>query len=550
MVMNKKIIATLLSLCFFASAISVKAQKKYWVNFTDKNGTPYSTNNPLAFVSQACIDRHERYNIPFHVSDLPVNPNYIAQVAAIPSVQVVYASKWLNGLVVSIPDASVLTSISSLSCVASTSLVNRYKANVPEIKPIPGLVQRTTETTTLGYQYGGSYAQNHQLGVDCLHEQGKRGMGITIAVMDNGFLNLDKVDLFDTLRAYGNIKGTYNVVDGGKDVYNSGSHGTMVMSCLAACKPGVAIGSAPLSSYWLIKTEDNESEHIIEEYNWVRGAEFADSVGAMILTTSLGYNTFDNPAENHTFQTLDGKTAPMSIASTMAARKGIFVATAAGNEGGNSAWGGRIVVAADADSVCTVGAVDPTGAYSALSGRGPTYDGRIKPDLAAVGYGAWVCNEWGSCFYGNGTSFSTPILAGAVACFMDAHRWIPNFNNMRILDTLKHFASKANNPDTLVGWGITNVCTMPVGIKKHTLNQIEFSVYPNPFNSKISVDVNANHKINSIQLLNVLGEIIETKTPKISDQKIEFNTAELPAGIYFVKVNTSSGVGIKKVIKQ
>ncbi|MBX3164441.1 MAG: S8 family peptidase [Bacteroidetes bacterium] len=550
--MNKKIVATLLSVCFFASAISLSAQKKYWVNFTDKNGTPYSVNMPWDFVSQACIYRHIKYNIPFHVSDLPVNPSYVAQVAAIPSVQVVYASKWLNGVVVSVPDVSVLTNINALNCVASTSVVNRYKAVVPETNANTGFLQRPAETTTAsGYQYGGSYAQNHQLGVDCLHEQGSRGLGITIAVLDNGFLNVDKVDVFDTLRAYGNIKGTYNVVHGGTDVYNSGSHGTMVLSCLAACKPGVAIGSAPMANYWLLQTEDNASEHIIEEYNWIRGAEFADSVGAMILTTSLGYIDFDNPAANHSFSTLDGKTAPMSIAATMAARKGIFVATAAGNEGNNLAWGRRIAVAADADSICSVGAVDSLGAYASFSGRGKTYDGRIKPDLVAVGWNAWICNEAGNCFWGNGTSFATPILAGAVACFMSAHPFEPEYNNIKILDTLKSLATKANNPDTLVGWGITNVCAIPVGINKHSRNQIEFSVYPNPVNSLVYVNVNSTHyKVNAVQLLNVLGEIIETKTPKISDTKIELNTSGLSAGIYFIKVNTSAGVATKKIIKQ
>ena len=318
---------------------------------------------------------------------------------------------------------------------------------------------------------------------------------------------------------------------------------------MAANKPGVILGSAPDSFYWLLRTEDVNFETISEEYNWIRGAEFADSVGADILTTSLGYTQFDNSTQNHNYSTLNGKTAPMSIAATIAARKGLFVLNSAGNEGGGS-WQ-YIGVPADADSVCTVGAVDSLGIVANFSSTGPTFDGRIKPDLVARGVGAWVCFSSGQCGPGNGTSFATPILAGAIACFWQSHS---NYNNIKLLDTLKKIASNAINPNNSIGWGITNMCTIPVGIENQSFNSndnIDFIISPNPHNNKFTININSRITYPFfINLSDLTGKILISQQIKSTHNIIELDTHELDAGVYFLSLKSEKGYKIHKIIKQ
>lgn len=459
--LNKRLSLFIISFIFLFSSWSSFAQVRYWVKLTDKNGTPYSISTPSAFLSPQAIARRATYSIPIDQTDLPVNPSYVAQIENVADVTVVYASKWLNGVVVSVPNKTLaitaLSTIHNFSFVSDTSRVKRMKLDISmpqEYVPVPGSSKPSTSSNTSGtYNYGGSYWQNHQLNVICLHEQGYRGQGMTIAVLDAGFLNVDKHEVFDSLRNNGGIIGTRDFVNGTAHAYYGSQHGTMVLSCLAANKPGRILGSAPMAKYWLLRTEDGGSETITEEYNWIRGAEFADSVGADILTTSLGYTQFDVSSQDHSYATLNGKTAPMSIASTMAARKGLFVLNAAGNEGQQS-WK-YISVAADADSICAVGAIDSLENVVAFSGIGPTSDGRIKPDLVARGLAAWISDGNYDCYPGSGTSFATPILAGAVACYWQANK---SLNNHTVLDRLKKSASNACQPNNSGGWGLPKVC--------------------------------------------------------------------------------------------
>lgn len=550
MAMNKKLLSALSLFCLLGFGFPLTAQIKYWVKFTDKNGTPYSVSNPSAFLSAQSLARRASFNIAIDASDLPVNPSYISQVASVPNVTVIYASKWMNGVVVSVPTPSVLNGVYTLSCVASTSVVNKYHLSMPDIKPVeasaPSNLRTLSpqETTSGGYNYGGSYWQNKQLNVDCLHNLGMRGQGVVIAVLDAGFNGADHNPLFDTVRSYNNVKGTRDFVDGGTYVYHGSDHGTMVWSCMAANKPGTILGSAPLASYWLLRTEDANSEHIVEEYNWIRGAEFADSVGARILTTSLGYTTFDNNAPATTTLILNGRTAPMSIAATMAARKGMFVLNAAGNEGGGS-WN-YIGVPADADSICTVGAIDSIGNVASFSSVGPTADGRTKPELVARGVGAYVSDPNGSCSQQNGTSFATPILAGAVACFINAHL---SLTNKQLLDTLKRSASNFATPNNSQGWGRPNLCAIPVGIAEIRADKVNFSVFPNPFNNLITIDLNSvSYKINSVDLLDLTGRTVASEK-QINSSKINLSTGGLTGGVYFVRINTSAGSITQKIIK-
>lgn len=516
---------------------------KYWIRFKDKTGTPYSLSNPSAFLTQKAIARRSNFSIPYHISDLPVNPNYIKAIDTIPFVDVVYASKWLNGVVI-VTDSSkkqnALAAVLSFDFVQDTNKVKRYNLTLS-----PGFNQSATEklftssNTLSGFDVGRSAAQINQLNLDCLHNYGFRGQGMTIAVMDVGFISVESSPVFDSLRNSNRILGTRDFVSGGTNVYQGGSHGTMVLSCMAAIKPGLVMGTAPLANYWLLRTEDGSSETITEEYNWVRAAEFADSVGVDILTTSLGYNLFDIPAQNHYYAMLNGRTAPMSIAATMAARKGMFVLNAAGNEGGSS-WK-YITVPADADSICTVGAVDTAGVYADFSSVGPTADGRIKPDLMATGARAWVCQSGLSCFPGNGTSFATPVLAGAVACFWQSRPWL---NNMAVLDTLKKRGSNSQAPNNKMGWGIPKLESCVAGLP------LDFIAYHNADKSLITIKlIQTDYSFISIDIVDLLGQRVFTSDIPKSVYIINLSGRTISEGIYIVTVKTSNGTKTKKFFR-
>jgi len=548
MVMNKKTISLILICTFFLSTTEVFSQVKYWVLLINKNGTPFSISNPSAFLTQKSVDRRTTYNIPMSESDLPVNPSYINQVENVPNVTVLYASKWLNGLVVSIPNKTLainaLAAVNSFSFVVDTMRVKKYRLNIKE--PVNSNPQediqsfRMAANTGGAYKYGGSYWQNKQLNVISLHENGYRGQGMTIAVMDAGFSGVDTHPVFDSLRNRGGILGTRNFADGGTNVYLGSNHGTAVLSCIAGNKPGRILGSAPLANFWLFRTEE-AAETISEEYNWVRAAEFADSVGADIFTTSLGYTEFDNGMENHTYSTLTGRKAPMSIAANLAARKGVFVLNAAGNEGAGS-WR-YISVPGDADSICTVGAIDSLDIVGSFSSVGPTYDGRIKPELVARGIGSWISDGYFDGFPGNGTSFATPVLAGAVACFWQAHL---SYNNMKVLDTLKKTANNAASPNNSRGWGLPKLFFTARPIKP--LKPFDFTPFIDPVTSRLSINLTeAGYEFIKIEVFDLAGKILISASATTT--RIEIDLPTLVEGIYIVRVKTSQGTKSKNVLR-
>ena len=549
-IFGKTLVALSIGLSVLCS--DLMGQTKYWVKFTNKNGTPYSIANPNAFLTGASVVRRLFYNKPIDNTDLPVSPVYIQAVAAVPNVTVVYASKWINGLVISVSNTIALNTINTFSFVTNSTPVSIYRLSNIKVADEPVKYhQRAEAVSTPSTYYGGSFWQNKQLGVECLHSLGYRGQGMTIAVLDAGFSNVDINTVFDSLRNRNGILGTRDFVSGGNSVYEDDQHGAMVLSCMAAIKPNIILGSAPMANYWLLRTEEAATEKIIEEYNWIRGAEFADSVGADILTTSLGYTTFDIPSQNHTFADLTGQVSKMSIASTMAARKGMFVLNSAGN--GNGGPWPKIGIPADADSICSVGAIDSLYNVTGFSSLGPTADGRIKPDLVARGGKAWVSFPNGSCGYSNGTSFSCPILAGAVACFWQAHK---TYNNQKVLDTLKHTASFSLTPNNSRGWGTTNMCLIPpIVIVPASVNEYkntdDYLVVPNPFSSILKIKANANSsEIKQIQVVNMLGSVIKTIKCENSQNEREVNLSDIESGIYFIKISGSNSVFTKKIVKE
>lgn len=535
--------------------------QKYWVMFKNKNGTPYSISTPTAFLSPKSVARRTAQGIAVNSTDLPVTPSYVAQVDAVPGVTVLYRCKWLNGIVVSISTstATALSAINSFTFVQNTNRVNKYQLTFPPIQTptINSATDGNRTQNTTSYNYGASLNQAQMLGVDCMHNLGFRGQGMTIAVLDAGFTDVQNFDIFDSLFMQGRLLGTRDFVDGFGDttVFTEHTHGAECLSTMAGIKSGSIIGTAPKANYWLLRTEDGGSETLSEEYNWIRGAEFADSVGADITSTSLGYTTFDPgapSANDHSYATLNGKTAPMSIAANMAARKGMIVINAAGNEGCASPSGCwyYISVPGDADSIITVGAVDPSGIKAGFSSFGPTADGRVKPDLVAQGGPALVCLFGSGCFMGSGTSFATPILAGAVACFWQSK---PGLKSQQIITGLKQYASNSLAPDNSIGWGIPNMCNTyytTIGINEPKKNDNLF-ISPNPFNTDFSITLENEISNATITITDVCGRVVVRNTIASSTHSISVKElAGMSNGVYFVSVAAPNANFTKKVVKQ
>ncbi|MFI5219677.1 MAG: S8 family serine peptidase, partial [Bacteroidia bacterium] len=377
----KKIFTLLLTFL----SLQIFAQDKYVVRLANKNNSPFSFSNPSAYLSSRAIQRRTNQNIPIDSADLPVNPAYISGISGT-GAAILGRTKWLNAVIIQTSSSSVLNAISNLPYVVNVNNVGRHAGgnNIPYNKFSNELL-RTDEmyngnaNRTASFDYGPSLNQIQMIGGDLMHDNGFTGTGIHIAVIDAGFENADNMDAFDSLFANNQVLGTRDFVDNETNVYDNSSHGSMVLSIIGGNWPGNIVGTAPHAKFWLLRSEDAATEYLIEEYNWAEAAEFADSVGADVINSSLGYTEFDDPAHNHTYNDMDGNTAPSTRAADFAAKKGMIVCNSAGNSG-NDPWN-FIGAPADADSILAIGAVDDLENYASFSSNGPTSDGRVKPDV-------------------------------------------------------------------------------------------------------------------------------------------------------------------------
>lgn len=528
------------------------APEKFWVRFTDKDNTPYSVGAPEQFLSARAIHRRLRQNIPIHLTDLPVDPDYVAQVKAT-GAEVLHTSKWFNSVIVRITDPSVLNQVLQLPFVADHRPVGRYaspskdwpKDALPSDKALMELPSDA--------DYGTALNQIAMLNGVTLHRQGLMGEGMLIAVLDAGFSGVDQLSVFDSLRQSGRIIATRDFVDGDEDVYGYSTHGMAVLSTMAAYRPGVMVGTAPKAGYLLLRTEDVGSEFPIEEHNWVAGAEFADSVGADVLNTSLGYTDFDDAAYDHTYADMDGRTTPSAIASTMAARKGMLVVTSAGNMG-NNAWQ-YISTPADADSCLAIGAVTPDKLGASFSSIGPSADGRVKPNVCAQGQQAIVANLANEVNPSNGTSFAGPIMAGMAACLWQGH---PTATNMQVYDAIQRSADLYHTPTPKMGHGIPDFVRARLLLSGHSPSSLTsdelFAVFPNPFTDHIAGNLySAEPQQITVRLVNGLGQPVRTRTIQACGMCVHFfrfdGLGGLPVGQYTLETQVSKGKLNRKVLK-
>jgi serine protease AprX len=435
------------------------SQTKYIITFRNKGTNPFSISSPLAYLSQRAIDRRTRYSIAIDSTDLPITPRYLDSIRTSGSVTILNTSRWLNSISILTSDASALTKINSFSFVKAVSPIAPRTSSISlnhktEDNELPLPQHRENGTLADFYNYGASLAQVHIHNGEFLHNIGLRGQGMQIGMLDAGFNNYLTVKAFDSARINGQILSTWDFVARDNSVNEDDSHGMQCFSTIAANIPGQFVGTAPGASYYLFRSEDAATEFPVEELNWVCAAERVDSSGGDVISSSLGYNTFDPPfaSSSHTYADMNGNTTMVATGADLAAKKGILVVNSAGNEGTNT-WK-YIITPADGDSVLAVGAVNTSGQVASFSSFGPSSDGQVKPDVASVGQGTVVQFPSNVIGTNNGTSFSAPNMAGLATCLWEGFQ---EFNNMKIIDALRKSGSKSTAPDDRIGYGIPDL---------------------------------------------------------------------------------------------
>ena len=448
----------LLFILLSSTAVSHAQFSRYIVRFKNKGSNPFTLSTPGAYLSPRAIDRRTRYSIPYDSTDLPVTPSYVAQVAAVANVTVLNVSKWINGVSILTTDPAAITTINSFPFVLSVNSIALRESSTSDkfqsfSVPLTTPVQRQVAADY--YNYGANaYNEIHLHWGEFLHNIGLRGQNMQIAMLDAGYFNYNTLDAMDSIIANNQVLSTWDFVARHASVAEDHSHGMQCLSTIAANLPGQFVGKAPKANFHLFRTEDVATEYPIEEFNWVCGAERADSTGADVISSSLGYFDFDGTAFDYTYSQMNGNTTISAQGADLAAKKGLLVFNAIGNEGSNP-WH-FLTTPSDGDSVVAVGGVSSTGAMYTGSSWGPSSDGQVKPDVLSIGLSAVVQFPNNTIALNTGTSFACPNMAGLATCLWQG---FPEFNNMRIVRALHQASSLYTSPHPQMGYGIPNMKT-------------------------------------------------------------------------------------------
>ncbi len=526
---------------FFIFSSIVAQEEQAWVFFTSKNVEVSLLDNPSEFLTAKAISRKERHEIVIDEKDFPLDQNRVRMISNEQGINYVTQSKWFNAVYVK-GEESDIRRLSSLEFVASIFFMNRGLNNdtssKERIKSKKEQNNKFIEEST--FEYGRTSTQINQINLAPLHDKGFSGQGMTIAVLDSGFENVDVITGFERSRINSKILGGYDFPNRTDEIfqYKNSDHGTSVLSCMTGFIEGQFVGSAPDASYYLFRTEIAERESPEEEALWIAAAERADSLGVDVLNTSLGYTTFDDSKYDYSPADMDGKTTFISQGVTLALEKGMIPVTSAGNTGG-SPW--RIISApADSNAALSIGAVDFSGEKAAFSAFGPTADNRIKPDVVALGQGTSVLNDQGNIVSSNGTSFSGPIVAGAVACLWQA---FPNKKPKEIKEMIRVTASLSDTPNSDLGFGIAN---FGLAYSDAVLDSEITEVGESDENDLISTFVDYYLIINErlvgseIQIFDLQGRLV-LKTKTLTN-KVEIHT--LQDGIYAFRHSVNDEVTV------
>lgn len=524
---------TLLNALVLILVLSVTAlgqDNRYMVFFKDKHSSPFAIDKPVEFLSEKAIARRLEQGIDIVEQDIPVTPAYVDGVRGT-GVSTFFTTRWLNGVLVQCaPEA--LPALEGLPYVDHVELV------APEAMPEAG--GRRSSTVRRQGNHIGVETENQlqMIGVDRMHEANYRGNGVTIAILDSGFPGVNTTPAFQHIFSDNRFSEavSFDYVHNTSQVFQYDDHGTEVLSVIAGVIPDAFTGGAHESSFQLFVTEDVPTEYRIEEYNWLFAAEKADSAGADIIHSSLGYYDFDDASMNYTQEEMDGKTTVVSRAAQWAADRGILVITSAGNEGGIPSW--RIITApADARDVLAIGAVTSTFQKTGSSSIGPSADNRIKPDLVALGSGVKVVKANGQISTSSGTSLAAPLVTSLAAGILQRY---PALSNLDVIALLKQTASQGGNPDNLLGYGIPNFQAV-LNFKERTQQEATFEIFPNPLqDDTLTISPFDPNLIRSceVEIISSTGEILGRETVRFDwlSRNFKSDMSGLSAGIYYIRV--------------
>lgn len=524
---------------FLVCQLTSFAQQDAWVYFTDKPNAVAFLSNPISILTQAAIDRKTNHSVAIDERDVPVDESYIALIKASSGITYKAKSKWFNAVHVRGTEEAINTLLTTHDFVDYIVFADsNLNARVESVQD-----KFELESSLMNFTYGTTQNQVEMLNLDDLHAANYTGDGVVVAIMDSGFPNVDTMLGFERLRAAGNLMGGYDFVDRTDAVYASASsqHGTLVLSTMAGYIEDQYVGTAPDATYYLFRTEDVFSENPVEESYWVEAVERADSLGVQVVNTSLGYKSYDNPNYSYTNADLNGTTAYSSKGANIAFEKGLILITSAGNSGASG-----VGAPADAAGGLSIAAVDENGDYVSFSSQGSSFQPTQKPDVAARGLGSYVINSDNQIVQSNGTSFSSPILAGGVASLVQA---FPEVRNTELLDYVRQSASQYLNPDFFLGYGIPDFqSALTLGFEAQPANPSQFEIFPNPAHSTLFVKFSEFIGNVKLTIHNVLGQLMyENQVESMKPIHIE----AFAKGLYLVTINRENHKSITfKLIKE
>jgi serine protease AprX len=535
----------------FLTGVNAIGQNRYAIHYKYKPQEFFTLEEPSLYLTSKSIDRRVKQRISLDSLDLPVSQKYIDQVS--PYVQqVLYHSNWLNASVV-IADQGSIDEIKNFDFVDHIVLAapgyvpeGRISANINAKSGLNKNAKNKGQSIEAPFDY-----QNSLLGIQEMHEEGFRGNGITIAVFDAGFPGVDQIPGFSHLFENNQLVGTKDFVHiWNKNIFSKNQHGTNVLSLLASDDPELLMAGAPDAHYILCITEEVSTEFRIEEYNWIKAAEFADSLGVDIINSSLGYWDFDDKSMDYTLEDLDGETALISKGASLAGNKGILVVTSAGNYG--SRGSSSITAPADAKGILAVGATNIAMERASFSSQGPTYDGRIKPDVSTYGEQVWLMRSNGNLGRASGTSFASPQIAALAAGLWQAR---PEWTKNELIQRIVESSSIGGNPDNAIGFGIPNFLIALYGkVLSIERQEIEegWKIYPNPISGTDLYIRFGNKTESEFCLIDTQGKVLQRSSVRRTTVQDPFYVSilEIPSGVYIVEMHAGSEVRRTKLMKR
>jgi hypothetical protein len=530
--MTRFLLAFLLTICSLSEAQNVHA----WVYFNDKPNVAASLSNPSTILTQRALSRKARHNIMLDSRDVPMNQSYVNQIKNATGIDYRTQSKWFNcvHVVGSTTDIDALENLPFVrEVVYANPAFNRSSSNQDD---------KFANIITTPINYGSATNQIEMLGLDDLHDTGHTGDGVQIAVLDSGFPNVNTNPGFSQIRNNGGILSGYDFVAGDNQIYEDNFHGARVLSVMAGSFTGSFEGTAPDAEYYLYRTEDTASETPVEMSYWVAAAERADSLGVDVINTSLGYLDFDNTGESLSYNDMDGQTAFISQGANVAFEKGMLVVVSAGNSGNSSShpW---IAAPADASGSFTIGGVDANEIKSSFSSIGPTVDNRQKPNVVARASQTVTINESGNIVGSSGTSFSSPLIAGAAACLMQA---FPNLTPQQIRSAIEASASQSNNPDNLLGFGIPDFGVAFTTLGGELVEPVLEDIIVSHNQDGVLIQSPAKTQIGNFDIYSTTGQLVMRK--RSSSNRFQLANGTLKSGIYLIKFERTAK--IFKIIMQ